>query len=321
MIIKNDIGLSPTTGQRLEKKLHEEVFPISRMMRNEINRTNSTPITVTGNITLLPNHYAILADSSAAAVNITLPNYADSLGTIFWIKNVDDTNGVTVIGTVDGAVNRVIGLWESVVIKAYTDGWYIYSDYTLPPVIPPASIEPDVHYSRHTGIVDYIAYYTIPRTMADFVNLVITADRLYAHPFVVPKTITVDEIVLEVVAGSAGNARLGIWEDNNCYPGDLLLDAGAVDTTVAATKTIAINQTLTPGLKWAGFVSSATPNVRAMGTAAMDIMGGSPGSTTNNRVGVRAAYAYGALPDPYPAGATAVIANNKIPILFLHLSA
>jgi hypothetical protein len=89
------------------------------------------------------------------------------------------------------------------------------------------------------------------------------ADKLYSMPFLVLKTETFDRIAIMVDTAAAGNARLGIYGDNNFAPGALVLDAGEVDTSTAGTKSITINQSLNPGLYWLTAIYNATPKVYA----------------------------------------------------------
>lgn len=84
--------------------------------------------------------------------------------------------------------------------------------------------------------------------------------RLY--PFIVPTDMTVDTIGCEVVTtpGSAGSVvRLGIYDDVDGVPTNLILDAGTVDTTTTGVKTISISQALSAGVVWCCAVPQGTP--------------------------------------------------------------
>ncbi len=88
-------------------------------------------------------------------------------------------------------------------------------------------------------------------------NLV-NANELRFAPIAIATTHTFTAIGLEVAtSASTGSAtRLGIYYDNNGAPGNLLLDAGTIPSScVAGTGTIAINQSLSPGMYWLASVS------------------------------------------------------------------
>ena len=320
MIIKNDISTFPCTGKDLERRIINEAFPVTRAIRKEINRMMSEPLRVTQSLTLDASHFAILADSSAVAVNLTLPAHGEVVGTIYWLKCVDDTNGVTVIGTIDDGVNRTLVQYESIIIKAEAAGWYIYSDYLID---DPPSIEPDISYTRHTGIGSYTVYYASTTTSATLGGAALTADRLYAVPFIVPKAITADRIAVGVTIADAGKfVRLGIYDDTgNLYPGDLILDAGTVTVGVAGTQEITINQILTPGVKWLALVGDGVPNVRVIGNNGVSILGCTSPNGGTNYIGLYVAYAYAALPAAFPAGPTMITGASTMPAIYLRLSA
>jgi hypothetical protein len=84
--------------------------------------------------------------------------------------------------------------------------------------------------------------------------------RLY--PFIVPVDMTVNTIACEVVTtpGSAGSVvRLGIYDDVDGVPTNLILDAGTVATQTTGVKSIAISQALSAGIVWCCAVPQGTP--------------------------------------------------------------
>jgi len=154
----------------------------------------------------------------------------------------------------------------------------------------------------------------------------LTKDVLRAVPFVVPKTITLDRIAMEItIAGTAGSVlRLGIYSSTDNLPGALVLDAGTIACDSATFQSITINQQLTAGLYWLVFNhnSAATPTFRAITLAAMPNILGVPAAlgTGNYHTIVSSTYTYGALPDPYDNTGIAAVAINA-PLISVRLSA
>ena len=131
----------------------------------------------------------------------------------------------------------------------------------------------------------------------------ITADKLYAIPFPVPRAMTWDRISIYVFTLDAGKSlRMGIYNDNgSLYPGTLLQDAGEVDVGTTGMKEITIDQSLSKGLYWLAFVSDGTPQFRR----SYDFLNllGSTGPQSTRAMYYRS-FTYAALPDPFGAGAT-----------------
>ncbi|GAH96002.1 unnamed protein product, partial [marine sediment metagenome] len=128
-------------------------------------------------------------------------------------------------------------------------------------------------------------------------------NNLYAVPFYSPFATTVTKIGIWVTAGDAGNARLGIYEDNEAvYPGDLLLDCGVVDVTaIGGKEVIGLSVSLSPNsLYWLVYVSDVNPTV--LGThspGAWSPIGSATTATSALHGHYRKAFVYAPLPDPF----------------------
>jgi len=149
-----------------------------------------------------------------------------------------------------------------------------------------------------------------------------TLNVIYASPFAVVKTITLDRIAINVTTAAAGaTARLGIYaDDGTTYPGSLVLDAGTVDVSTTGMKTITISQELTPGLYWLCVWSGGGPTIRGVaGGGAYPIL--SLDSTLAAAVYNRyeATLTYGSYPSTFPAGASA--GSGAMPCPWVRLSA
>lgn len=143
------------------------------------------------------------------------------------------------------------------------------------------------------------------------------ANSLKALPFWlpgIPNTIT--KIGLNVTIASAGYIRLGIYTDKGepgLYPYKLLIDAGATNVGATGVKSRTIRQSLPRGLYWLAMIGDSTPTLAAFASYGWVPLGYSEAGVANTYLAK--AETYGALPDPFPAGATA--ATAALPYVFL----
>lgn len=176
---------------------------------------------------------------------------------------------------------------------------------------------------RHKGNEYYLGGCQATRPI--FSTLAVTADRLYALPFYIPSAPNIaDRIAIRVTTLSAGNARLGIYDNgNNLSPGALLLDAGAVSTSSTGIKTVTIRKGLTRGLKWLVVVFSVTPTVLSIdgnisGTGAWGILGADAASDWERYFpGWSVAHSYAALPVRFPTGG---VKRSNEPVIALRFT-
>ena len=75
--------------------------------RNILNTVQNVPRrNITGNRTLDGTDYIINVDATGGNINVTLPTLTEAVARIYIIKRIDtSTNTVTIVGTIDGAVN------------------------------------------------------------------------------------------------------------------------------------------------------------------------------------------------------------------------
>ncbi len=99
------------------------------------------------------------------------------------------------------------------------------------------------------------------------VNQLITANRTYYTPIVVPLDTTYDRIGINVQAGdgAGGLADLRIFENLNGVPGDLVLSAGTVSTNGAGAKEIVIAEALTAGRYFLAIRCDQAPTISSGG--------------------------------------------------------
>jgi hypothetical protein len=179
----------------------------------------------------------------------------------------------------------------------------------------------DMTYWRKVGTTNYEAWYTSPTTGTALTTGVVTANRLYAIPFVTPKGITVDRIGINVTTLVVGVAMLGIYADNGIYPGSLLLNAGVVSTGATGVQSITISQALSANtLYWLVLVANAAPTLRAFDVGSMvSILGYANTLPTAPNASLYVAFTYGPLPATFPGSATLVTAAGT-PAIFVRLS-
>lgn len=145
------------------------------------------------------------------------------------------------------------------------------------------------------------AYYTSAVSIA--------ANTLYAYPYVVARTLTIDRIGIYVQALSAGAARLGIYNTGtNLYPGTLLLDAGTVDVSSTGLKAATVSQQLTKGVYFLVVVSNTTPDLHGGNTnrGGITLLGQYTAGFGQTYAGWSVAFTYAALPDPFTAGGSLI---------------
>lgn len=146
------------------------------------------------------------------------------------------------------------------------------------------------------------------------------ANSLKAIPFWlpgVPNLIT--KIGLKVTTLSAGAIRLGIYADKGeptLYPHRLVLDAGTVNVGATGVKSGTLRQSLPRGLYWLAMIGNSTPTISAFASYGWVPLGYSEAGVANTYLAK--AETYGALPNPFPAGATA--ATAALPYVFLVFS-
>jgi len=144
----------------------------------------------------------------------------------------------------------------------------------------------------YTGIINGLALTT----------LAMTANRLYAIPFLCSEPLKIDQIAINVTTLAAGSARLGVYADDRLIrPGRLVLDAGEVDTGATGVKTLSVTlDLLRKQLYWLAIVANAAPTVRAPAAGSCYPIYGVD-SSLGTAVGthIYRAFTYGALPDPF----------------------
>jgi hypothetical protein len=137
----------------------------------------------------------------------------------------------------------------------------------------------------------------------------IGANLLWGQFWPLSRGATADRIAVSVQTAEAGKVmRLGIYADDDLdgYPDRLVLDAGEADISATGTSALVIDQHLPGGLYFLAMLSDGANAKLWMEDvprfpSPLGTIGGAPGLPT---FAWRVAQAYGALPDPFPSGAT-----------------
>lgn len=98
-------------------------------------------------------------------------------------------------------------------------------------------------------------YYRTPSTTAVLTNT-LTKNVTYFTPMITPTSVTFNRLGIVTGSGSTwtsatGTVRIGLYEDNDGKPGNLILDAGTVTVVTATTGyEITISQAISAGKFW-----------------------------------------------------------------------
>lgn len=146
-------------------------------------------------------------------------------------------------------------------------------------------------------------------------------DVLYAWPLLSTRGVTITGLHTVIGQVDAGHViRVGIYDavddETDLYPNNLLIDAGTFDGSSLGLKSLAFSFTLEAGkLYWLASISDGwvLPNgPNGAGEYWWGILG-SPDMINRLAQRWQIARAYGALPNPFPAGATAN--NGSVPLI------
>lgn len=262
--------------------------------------------------------------TNANPTTINLPDATTVKGKIYWIKK-DDTSGNTVI--IDPSGSQTIG--GNTTLSIFNNGgtMTIQSDGSNWLRIDRTS--DDINSFRTSGSTQNRWYGA--GTMTYTATTLTAVATLNAYPFVVPKTITIDQEEFEVTTlGSSSACRQGIYTDNGNQQPDVLVsnsDSGSVATTATGVKTTTFASPITlygGNMYWLAISCKATlPTLRAIPVAALpNILGMvSTMGAVETATGYTATYTCctNALPSPYGTSPTINSAVTSVPELLVRI--
>lgn len=152
-------------------------------------------------------------------------------------------------------------------------------------------------------------------------TLALTANTLRAFPWELKRAATISTIRSEVsTLVAATSYRIGVYTDNNSYPGTLISgsDTGAYDSSTIGTKSGVFAGAVAPPLIWIVINANGAPTLRSIPVSAIANVLGSQGSFGTNSTFTcwSIAQAFGPLPSTFPAGA-GLVANLIAPLVTL----
>lgn len=151
------------------------------------------------------------------------------------------------------------------------------------------------------------------------------ANQIYAFRFRLDSARTIDEYWFRYSSGGGTkNFKLGLYastSDLNRYPAAKLSEVGAAGTGLGYQ--IAENLSLDPGWYWQVLLHDVTNAVMTVPVGALWHTGTGWSSVAGPTMiaGLKIAHAFGALPDPFPAGALLLTAADVFPFIGTHFSA
>lgn len=309
-----NVGLSVMLLGAIVFTVMRVVFATAPNPGHSITEIDWPVVTKTGTATLTDAERVVLADATSAAFTLTLPTAAANAPyDVFYIKKIDSAlaNIVTIDAnaseTIDGLLTITLAnRGETVTLQSDGTNWRVISRRAY-----------DVSGYRTKGST-LNQWYSSPNSGTALTTGAGTVNVLRAIPFVVSKTMTIDQMAINVTtvgAGGAGTARVGIYaDDGNSYPGALVVDAGTAVTTATGVKTFTtgLPVTIDPGLYWLAYVhgnSTTAPTMRAFAVASLTpVLGYASTLPANAQFGWSVAFTYAALPATFTAGGAAITA-------------
>jgi hypothetical protein len=282
---------------------------IQGFSKNEVgNKTSGYTATATDDV--------IYVDDTSGSVTITLPTAVGADGKVYVIEKVDaSTNTVTVATTssqtIDGATNVVLNnAMEKVTVQSNGHNWFSLSHKG-----------DDINSYRIRSTTRYIS--SAVDAYTDVIGGTPASGTIVAYPFIVPKTIKIDQVGLPVSTSAPGTScHAGIYTDNgNVVPSTLVSGSDVtLTTTSTGLKTGSVSLILQGNnLYWLAYTCSTATTLKVVTipvTAVPNVLGSIPGATASSSgTGYSATFTYGALPATFPAAGQAVITTAPVEVV------
>ncbi|BBD59515.1 hypothetical protein NIES2109_23020 [Nostoc sp. HK-01] len=160
-------------------------------------------------------------------------------------------------------------------------------------------------------------FYIYSNSTVSATNTALSLGVVYLFPLFILKTVTIDQLVINVTTAGSGLMRLGVYDEASDLPNNLIFEAAEVANTSTGFRTTSVTPslTLTPARYWAAFFSSTAITVSCMSTNLLNssVFGSASATTTTSSLGRTVSLSYGALPNPI-SGTTL---SSTIPIFWV----
>lgn len=278
---------------------------------------------------VLTSDEVILVDASSGAVTVTLPTaIVGEAGKVYKIVRTDVSNSanlVTIATTSSQTIHSAPAayLWPAEFIELASDNanWQII-DRSNPSLFHYYMMKGSTNNRRYeAGNQGLYASFGVSTTSP-------ATDTLWALPFLVPITTKYDILTFSITtAAASSHARAGIYRDNGSfYPGALVYETASIDTSTIGAKDSTITagvQVFPPGLYWLSIVFELTGlQIHTLGSTGTHFaLLGHASNNVTPAYGYSVAHPFGALPNPYTAGASVLAAapgmGNPVPAILL----
>jgi len=175
---------------------------------------------------------------------------------------------------------------------------------------------------RRVGSGIYYLPGTVAAVQDNTRNMAVTANRIYALPFLVVNRLRVNRLASYTQAGAAGNSRMGIYRDGaDLVPHSLVSGSGSVAVGATANyHDFSPPVTLHRGLYWIALCFSATPTMFRLPYeqgVAWEILGRQIGISTAFSIGWIANHAFAPLQSIFPS--TGLAKARDLPLMWIRL--
>jgi hypothetical protein len=147
-------------------------------------------------------------------------------------------------------------------------------------------------------------------------------NRLVVFPIMVRQPVAIDRIGINVTTAEASSViRLGLYENVDGAIGDLIIDAGTVNSSTTGSKTITISETLDAGLVWGAAVFQNSTSTLAVSHGFDNTLIKVPSSLSVLKPTENAGVYQDGVSGALPSTVTPNFDQRRVPIMGLRVSA
>lgn len=155
--------------------------------------------------------------------------------------------------------------------------------------------------------------YSSPSNGTALTTAALVANTLYAMPLLIERRTQINSIQINVTTSRASSfIRIGIYDDINLLPNNLILDAGQIASGTTGIKNYSTGLPLffKSGVYWLVCVTNSNPAIRGFATAGLyPILGLDAAMGVTQGLGYQVNFTFAALPSTFPVGQTILVAT------------